>query len=202
MRTLALTLTSLTLGAAPALAFDGGTDGAVNHPPVCNSNGPYVFEANNTPGTTTTDIVFSSAGTFDPDGDALTYFWFEECPVAFFVDPTSATPTMTVDMAGQCSVTCKFELRVFANGQSAKCFDQFTVQDTLPPVLTVPPDLNLIYGDDTTIGATGTATATDNADPAPVVTYSDVYTPNPIPNGFEGVITRTWTATDYCGHVT
>ncbi|MCE9592933.1 MAG: hypothetical protein K8S98_01965 [Planctomycetes bacterium] len=34
------------------------------------------------------------------------------------------------------------------------------------------------------------------------MTYSDVYTPNPIANGFEGVITRTWTATDYCGHVT
>ncbi|MCE9592932.1 MAG: hypothetical protein K8S98_01960 [Planctomycetes bacterium] len=97
------------MGAAPALAFQG--DGIANQPPVCNSNGPYVFEANNTPGTTTTDIVFSSAGTFDPDGDALTYFWFEECPVAFFVDPTSATPTMTVDMAASTSSRSKTRCR-------------------------------------------------------------------------------------------
>jgi len=40
--------------------------------------------------------------------------------------------------------------------------------------------------------STGTATATDNCDPSPAITYADVQVAN--------VITRTWTATDDCGN--
>ena len=49
-----------------------------------------------------------------------------------------------------------------------------------------------------TLAQTGTATATDNCDAHPVVTYSDVVTPG----GCAGstVITRTWQAVDACGN--
>jgi hypothetical protein len=44
------------------------------------------------------------------------------------------------------------------------------------------------------------ASATDNCDPAPVVTYSDVTAAGGCPQ--EYTITRTWTATDACGNGT
>ncbi len=46
---------------------------------------------------------------------------------------------------------------------------------------------------------TGTATATDNFDAHPVITYSDVVTPGSTPG--ESVIFRTWKAVDSCGNV-
>jgi hypothetical protein len=195
MRKLAFSLTFLAFGAAPALAFDGPTDAA----PVCVNNGPYVFEANNTPGTTTTDVLLTAAGSFDPDGDPLSFYWFEECARGYFADPTAPDAYYTIDMAGQCSVTCWVELRVTGGNQTSKCVTQVTVQDTTAPVLTVPADVGVIWGDDTTPASTGQATATDNCDPNPVVTYTDVVTPSTT-KGLESTITRTWCAVDYCGH--
>ncbi|MCC6409318.1 MAG: hypothetical protein IT453_19320 [Planctomycetes bacterium] len=191
MRNLAFTFTTLALGAVPALAQ---TDAA----PVCNNNGPYVVEANNLPGTTITEVTLTSAGSFDPDGDPLSFFWFEECPTGVFADPTAPDAVYQIDMAGKCSVTCVVELRVTGGNQISKCVTQVTVQDTTPPNLTVPPDVGVVWGDDTTPAATGTATATDNGDPAPVITYTDVVTPSST-KGLESTITRTWCATDFCG---
>lgn len=51
--------------------------------------------------------------------------------------------------------------------------------------------------DNTTAGF-GSAFASDNCDPAPVVTYSDSQVAGACPQ--ERVITRTWTATDACGN--
>lgn len=196
MRNFSLTLSTLAFSAVPALAFDGPTDA----PPVCVNNGPYVVEANNLPGTTITEVTLSSAGSFDPDGDPLSFFWFEECPSGAFPDPTAPNAVYQIDMAGKCSVTCVVELRVTGGNQTTKCVTTVTVQDTTPPVLTVPPDVGVIWGDDTSPAAVGQATATDNCDPNPIVTYSDVVTPS-ITKGLESTITRTWVATDYCGHV-
>jgi hypothetical protein len=43
-----------------------------------------------------------------------------------------------------------------------------------------------------------TPTATDNCDPAPVLTFNDVTTAGSCPGSY--TIVRTWTATDACGN--
>ncbi len=64
------------------------------------------------------------------------------------------------------------------------------------PVTGDPLDLAFVLGN--AEGGVGRATATDNCDPAPVVTWADSITPGACPQ--ELVITRTWTATDHCGN--
>ena len=68
-----------------------------------------------------------------------------------------------------------------------------------PPVLTTPADLELSCEEDPSdMLATGTATALDNCDLAPTVTYSDVTSAGLCPG--DSTIERTWTATDACGN--
>jgi len=73
------------------------------------------------------------------------------------------------------------------------------VVDTTPPTLTVPANVPIDCTDDTSPDHTGFATATDNCDPAPVITFSDTTNPGSCPN--LTLITRAWTATDVCGNV-
>ncbi|MEN3322094.1 gliding motility-associated C-terminal domain-containing protein, partial [Mariniflexile soesokkakense] len=74
-----------------------------------------------------------------------------------------------------------------------------TVQDTTAPVLSLPANVSAECSDDLSPIAFGTATATDNCDPSPVVTYNDVITSGACSGTY--TITRTWTATDVCGNI-
>ena len=65
--------------------------------------------------------------------------------------------------------------------------------DTTDPVITCPPNVTIESGESTDPSNTGTATATDNCDPDPEITFSDSITGTD-----PTVITRTWTATDDC----
>jgi hypothetical protein len=73
---------------------NGGTATAtveiyVNCPPVADPNGPYLGEVD-------TPIIFDGTGSFDPDGDALTYTWdFGDGSTG-----TSATPSHSYTAAG------------------------------------------------------------------------------------------------------
>jgi hypothetical protein len=69
--------------------------------------------------------------------------------------------------------------------------------DTTPPMITCPSDAQLQCGDSTEPNDTGAATATDDCDSSPTVTYSDstVGACPPLTT-----ITRTWKATDACGN--
>ncbi|NNE27171.1 MAG: hypothetical protein HKN09_10030, partial [Saprospiraceae bacterium] len=69
--------------------------------------------------------------------------------------------------------------------------------DQEPPVITCPPDVTLSCGDDTSPANTGTATAIDNKDPNPVISFIDSTVAG---CGANEVITRTWTATDANGN--
>lgn len=92
-------------------------------------------------------------------------------------------------------------------GNTADCTQTITVVDDRPPDITCPPDVavNADAGGCQAGLDPGTATATDNCDPAPLVEYkrSDRASWNegrldPYP---AGTTTITWRATDACGNV-
>jgi hypothetical protein len=83
-------------------------------------------------------------------------------------------------------------------GNSSTCIQNITIHDITPPVITCPSNITINCQNSILPSNTGTATATDNCDPAPVITYTDVNTPGSCPGNY--VITRTWKATDYCAN--
>jgi len=81
-----------------------------------------------------------------------------------------------------------------ARGNSSSCQQIIFVQDVTPPVLNVPSDRTVDYHNPTTPSSTGTATATDNCDANPIVSYTDqTIAGNTI---HDYTIVRTWKAVD------
>ena len=70
--------------------------------------------------------------------------------------------------------------------------------DTTAPTIVVPSDVSLQCDQSTDPSNTGSATATDNSDPNPAITFSDATTPGASPDEF--TLARTWTATDNSGN--
>ncbi|MDX1408667.1 MAG: hypothetical protein R3330_11055, partial [Saprospiraceae bacterium] len=87
-----------------------------------------------------------------------------------------------------------------ACGNTATCLQIITVVDDDSPVFTFcPSDITISCSDPIDASNTGgSATASDNCDPAPEVTYSDATDLSGC-NG-TGTITRAWVATDACGN--
>src|SRR5690606_38181383 len=81
---------------------------------------------------------------------------------------------------------------------SANFVQTVTIQDTTAPVLQLPINATAECSSDLSPMALGTATAKDNCDSDPVITYTDVITPGSCSGNYN--ITRTWTATDACGN--
>lgn len=79
---------------------------------------------------------------------------------------------------------------------TANCVQTITIDDTTVPNITCPANVNIDCGTTTALGVTGTATVTDNCDPAPAVTFTDSKV-----GSCPGTITRTWTAVDTCGNI-
>jgi hypothetical protein len=71
--------------------------------------------------------------------------------------------------------------------------------DGTDPIITCPGNPTISCDASTLPANTGSATATDNLDDFPVVTYADVFTPN-MGCTYTGSIARTWTATDCAGN--
>ncbi len=163
--------------------------------PVCINGGPYVAECNGA----ATNVAVDGTGSFDPDGTPLSYFWFEECPWGFFADPTDPQTNFVLDMTGVCTRQCVFALRVTSGGQTVACQGTVRADDTTPPTLIVPLDVQGVWGIPTDPGSTGFATAVDLCDPAPIVSFFDTIIPQQGP-GHEQTIIRTWQAIDYCLH--
>jgi len=86
-----------------------------------------------------------------------------------------------------------------ACGNISSADQTITVVDNTIPELVVPETVTLDCNGDTSVEATGMATATDNCDAAPVVAYED----DMVPGDCEGsyTIERFWSATDACGNV-
>ena len=85
-----------------------------------------------------------------------------------------------------------------AAGNSVSCTFNVTVVDGIEPIVTCPADITLECDQDNSPATAGTATAVDNCDASPVITFSDAITPGACPQ--ESMITRTWTATDIDGN--
>ncbi|MDT0554382.1 HYR domain-containing protein [Patiriisocius hiemis] len=83
------------------------------------------------------------------------------------------------------------------NGNTSTCLATVTIIDSTPPVIICPADLTIECDDDPSPANTGMATATDNCDTAPVITFTDVVVAGV---GSNSTITRTWTATDANGN--
>ena len=107
-------------------------------------------------------------------------------------------------VAGACpqsgSYTNTWTVTDDCGNKSAVYTQVITLQDNTIPVILRPSDQAISCSDSSAPSVTGTATATDNCDPAPVVTYSDVQTPGVCAGDF--TINRTWKATDQCGNST
>ncbi|BCX49736.1 IPTL-CTERM sorting domain-containing protein [Haloferula helveola] len=85
-----------------------------------------------------------------------------------------------------------------ASGNQSSCQQTITVQDTTAPVITCPAGITIECDDSEDPSNTGSATATDNCDPNPAITFSDNITAGS--NAYNFTITRTWTATDATGN--
>ncbi len=117
-------------------------------------------------------------------------------------DPAPVITHSDVVTPGDCSqesvVTRTWTATDACGNSSPDGVQVITVEDTTAPALTVPASITVECDESIEPINTGDATATDNCDPAPVITHSDVVTPSDCPQEF--LITRTWTATDACGN--
>lgn len=113
------------------------------------------------------------------------------------VDDFDPDPTLNYSdaVAGNCpTVISRTWTAVDNNGNTSDpCVQTITVEDTTPPEITCPDDIMVLEGESTDPSETGEATAKDNCDSAPEITYLD-------DSSEEEFITRTWTATDSCGN--
>ena len=103
-------------------------------------------------------------------------------------DAAPALAAITMDFAGGTRVVGTVDMGAYEVG------------DAEPPEITCPGDVVVECDASTDPDNTGTATATDNLDPDPEITFLDDVQDGGCPHEF--VITRTWTATDGGGFLT
>lgn len=82
-----------------------------------------------------------------------------------------------------------------ASGLVRECVQMIYADDATPPVITCPADVDYECDE---MGSFGEATAIDNCDPDPMLSYEDSVTFYRCP--WEYTKQRTWTATDACGN--
>ncbi len=119
-------------------------------------------------------------------------------------DNCDATPAITftdVTVAGTCPQERTITRTWRATddcGNSSTCAQIIVVDDSVGPTLTCPANITIQCGAITLPASTGSATATDNCDATPTISFADVTTGGACPQ--ESTITRTWTAIDDCGN--
>ena len=119
-------------------------------------------------------------------------------------DNCTADANLLVTSSDTASGTCPVEVfRTYTITDSCGNFvnasQTIFVKDTTQPVLILPANVTAECSDDLTPISFGTATATDNCDLNPVVTFTDLTINGTCSGNY--TITRTWTATDACGNV-
>lgn len=165
--------------------------------PTCDCNGPYIFDCED--GLMGT-IIDGSASFDPPPCEELTYFWTTDCPGVTFDDPSLSMPLLSFNLTPENGcLDCNVSLTVSCNdGNWEVCSSPVIIRDTSIPSIVCPNDIEIECHESKDPANTGQATATDNCDAAPDITYSDVETPGSCQA--EKIIARTWTATDNCGN--
>jgi hypothetical protein len=162
-----------------------------NTPPVADAGADQVVECacSTAQGT---KVTLDGTGSYDVDGDPLTYTWsgpFVESP------EHGATPTVTLEDG--CPSDYVITLVVNDGIEDSEADDVvITVVDTTPPDINCPADVTLECPADTSVEASGSATAGDTCGGA-MITHSDEWQTS---CSNTGIMTPTWTATDECGN--
>ncbi|MEJ2720676.1 MAG: VWA domain-containing protein, partial [bacterium] len=125
-----LTIPHFQRTASSSIVYDSAFIPPVNHPPVPDAGPDQRVECNGWP---TSSVMLDATGSYDPDGDALTYNWWS--PGITFDDPTSPTPTGQFPL-GTTTVTLTVSDGEFTEGDAV----DITVEDTTPPRILI--DLN------------------------------------------------------------
>jgi hypothetical protein len=133
------------------------TNCEVNLPPSCDANGPYPAQCAGP----TTNVTLDGSGSSDPNDDPLTFEW-----TGPFVGGTAngVTPTVAFPGVGVFGV----DLEVSDGFLGAMCSAVVTIEDTIPPDLTVSLSPNVLWPPNhklVTIAATVVATDTCDVDP-------------------------------------
>ncbi|MEP0846537.1 MAG: hypothetical protein HRF50_06895 [Phycisphaerae bacterium] len=81
-------------------------------------------------------------------------------------------------------------------GATNACVQSIRLVDRTAPALTCPADIEIDCGEDASPALHGGAIASDDCNPAPVVSHHDE-----LEDGCPGVIRRIWSAEDACGNV-
>jgi len=113
-------------------------------------------------------------------------------PVITYTDITAAGPcpqSYTITRTWKATDAC---------ANSSTCNQTIFIADNLAPTITCPPDITILCTASTAPANTGTATATDNCDLSPTMTFTDVTTSGGCPQAY--TITRTWKSQDHCGN--
>jgi hypothetical protein len=120
-------------------------------------------------------------------------------------DNCDATLSVTYADVTMASETCPQEYTITRTwsvvddcGNTSSCVQTIVVDDSTQPVITCPANVTIECTAVTLPSSTGNATASDNCDVAPAVTYSDATASGACAN--EYTITRTWVAEDDCGN--
>jgi len=111
-------------------------------------------------------------------------------------------PTLTLSSLAPCPVSCNVSLMIDDGSDVDSCSTTVTITDTTAPLISCPEPVTIECGDSTNPNvnlALDKATATDNCDGDPSITFSDINSLAECDG--TGTIARNWMATDACGNV-
>ena len=113
-------------------------------------------------------------------------------------DNCDAAPVVTYSDVANSGTITRTWTATDACGNSSQCQQVITINDTTDPVITCPANITIACDASADPSNTGYATAADNCDTNPEVTYTDSETAGICPQ--EKTITRTWKAIDDAGN--
>lgn len=121
-----LVLAAVSMSAWLAFAGQGKPNspvGGSNQPPVCcfgpDCQQTGLIEVAECGGDETT-FLLDATGSFDPEGQPLTYIW-ESCPGSTIDDPTAALTILRMDTSADCNKYCGVRLRVSDGAHESYC---------------------------------------------------------------------------------